>query len=428
MTGRNARGVSLIELMVALLIGTILVLGLVEVFAASRTAYQLSTGLARVQENGRFALDFLRRDLRMAGHLGCVNDQARFLPESVTSSRPALVSTFLTTVQQQAGDYTLPLARRPLRFDLGVEGYDARINGGGGATQSGAAVALTTTPAMAAAANEWQPALPAQLFTALRGPAGPVSDPIRNSDIIVLRYFNPVGAQVTSFAPGTPAVIRFPPSHAARLTEGVSSSPGLFGISDCMTAAVFQAQSFDATTGQVGMDNTASDLNQSGFLGQQTFVTGQAMLYRAETIVYYVGLNSDNNPALYRLRYSLAPNTNALTANREEMVEGIESLQLQYGLDSRKTVAERPTGNIGNSMIASTVAAEPDPVTAWRRVGLVQVGLLARSPDSAAAAQRDSAVASPLAPLGITVTPPDDQRYRFVYEDSIALRNRLFGN
>lgn len=425
---RRFRGVSLIELMVALLIGTILVLGLVEVFAASRTAYQLSTGLARVQENGRFALDFLRRDLRMAGHLGCVNDQARFLPENVTASRPALVSTFLTATQQAASDYAAETLR-PLRFDLGIEGYDAKVNGSGGVTQTNTAVTIPATPVVAAAASEWSPALPDSLFTDLKGGTDDEADPIRNSDIVVLRFFSPVGAQVTTFAPGAPATISFKAAQAARLTENVTSPPGLFGITDCMTAAVFQATSLTEGTppgdGNVTVNTTG--LNESGFLGQQNFVTGQSMLYRAESLVYYVGLNAARSPALYRLRYSLAPNGTAIVPNREEMVDGIESMQLQYGLDSRLTAANRPTGNMGNGMVASAVDAQADKVTAWRRVGLVQVGLLARSPDTAAALQRDAA-APPLAPLGVNITPPNDQRYRFVYEDSIALRNRLFGN
>lgn len=70
-----AAGLSLIELMIALLISSILLIGVIQVFAASRTAYQLSQGIARNQENGRFAMDFLTRDIRMAGHAGCVNDQ-----------------------------------------------------------------------------------------------------------------------------------------------------------------------------------------------------------------------------------------------------------------------------------------------------------------------------------------------------------------
>lgn len=420
-------GVSLIELMVALLIGTVLVLGLVEVFAASRTAYQLSAGLARVQENGRFALDFLRRDLRMAGHLGCVNDQARFLPENVTTSNPPLVSTFLTPVEQAANNFGAELLDA-LRFDTGAAGFDAKIGGSGAATGSGSTVTLAATPALASAASNWSPDLPNTLWNDLRGGNGStntLADPILNSDIVVLRFFSPVGAQVTSFVPGTSAQIGFAPSQAARLTEGVSSPLGLYGITDCRNAAVFQASTVNNTTGQIGV--AVNGLNESGLLGQQNFTVGQSMLYRAESIVYYIGLNDSQNPSLYRLRYNLAPGATDVTYVREEMVEGIESLQLQYGVDSRPTAATRPTGNIGESMLGSAVSAMTDSTTAWRRVGLIQVGLVARSPESAAAAQRDAAVAK-MAPLGVRITPPNDQRYRYVYEDSIAVRNRLFGN
>mgnify|MGYP001940377819 FL=1 len=69
-------GLSLVELMVALVISLVLMLGVVQVFIASQTASRLSEGASRVQENARFALDFLERDIRMAGHMGCVNDQA----------------------------------------------------------------------------------------------------------------------------------------------------------------------------------------------------------------------------------------------------------------------------------------------------------------------------------------------------------------
>ena len=412
-------GVSLIELMVALLIGSLLVLGLVEVFAASRTAYQLSTGLARVQENGRFAMEYLQRDLRMAGHLGCVNDQARFLPQSVTASRPALVSTFLNDAEQQAAAYGAAL--EPLRFNEGIRGYDARIGGSGAATQSGAALTLATTPATASAANNWNPVLPTRLWADLRSGQGV---PIRNSDIVVLKFFYPVGAQVTGFTPGTTATITFDNAQAQRLQEGVTN-PGLFGITDCMNAAVFQA----STSAAGALTVEANGANRSGLLGLQTFTVGQAMLHRAESVAYYVGLNGSQNPSLYRLRYVLLPGAAAPTAVKEELVEGIESLQLQYGLDSQLLATELPTGNIGVSEIASAVAARADPVTAWRRVGLVKVGMVARSPDPAASTQR-AAGTTGLSPLGVQVTAPvpNDSRYRAVYEDSIALRNRLFGN
>lgn len=408
------QGLSLIEIMVALAISALLVLGLVEVFAASRTAYQLSTGLARVQENGRFALDFLQRDIRMAGHMGCVNDQARFLPENVTPSRPALASTFLSAADQMAGKYSS--APEALRFDRGIQGFDAKIGGTGAATSSGSTITLATTPALAADANAWQPALSAGMFAAMK-------KPVQNSDVIALRFFAPQGAQMSAFTPGDPATITVNSAQADRLKEGVTN-PGLFGITDCINAAVFEA-STPLTAGSLTV--ATSGLNKSGLLGSQSFVQGQAVVYRAESVVYYVGVNDSGNPSLYRLRYSLTPASGTVTATNEELVEGVESLQLQYGQDSRTTATERPTGNIGTSVIANGVLPAGDLDTAWRRVGLVQVGVVARSPDPAASAQANAAVA-PMSALGVKVTPPSDTRYRSVYESSIALRNRLFGN
>lgn len=411
---KHVEGLSLIEILVALAISAILVLGLVEVFAASRTAYQLSSGLARVQENGRFALDFLQRDIRMAGHMGCVNDQARFLPGNVTPSRPALASTFLTAADQAAANYAA--APEALRFDMGIEGYDAKIGGNGAVTGSGSTITLATAPAKATAATAWQPQLSAGLFAALK-------NPVQNSDVVVLRYFAPQGAQMATFSPGDPATITVDGSQAARLTEG-DANPALFGITDCINAAVFQASAALAA-GTITV--ATSGLNKSGLLGSQSFVQGQAIVYRAESIVYYVGINDSGNPSLYRLRYSPGPGAGAVTHTNEELVEGIESLQLQYGQDSRTAAADRPTGNIGSSVLANAVQPAGDLQTAWRRVGLVQVGVVARSPEPAAAAQADASIA-PLSALGVNVKAPNDTRYRTVYEDSIALRNRLFGN
>lgn len=407
------RGLSLIEILIALAIGSLLVLGLVEVFAASRTAYQLSTGVARVQENGRFAMDFLQRDLRMAGHMGCVNDQARFLPENTTGTRLALASTFVpaaTPDDYDAVDHTA------LRFDLGIVGYEAS------GTASGDTVDLTTAPTAAGAATDWSPAIPADVYADM-------GNAVADSDVVVLRYFSPVGAQVTGFDPAAvPVSITFDPAQGAPLGEGVTN-PGLFGISDCMNAGVFQATNFNAGAGSISI--SATGLNNDTLTGNESFVAGQANVYRAESIVLYVGVNGQGNPALFRLRYTAAPGAGAVTAIPEELVEGVESIQLQYGQDSATDVGSRPTGNIGGSRIASELLPAGNPVEAWRRVGLVQIGLVIRSSEPAAAFQREEdagAGVTRLSALGVVVQAPQDTYYRAVYEDSIALRNRLFGN
>src|SRR5690606_34540503 len=69
---RLQAGLTLAEILVALAVSSILLAGMVQIFASSRTTYHMQDGLSRMQENGRFALDFLTRDLRMGGYFGCL--------------------------------------------------------------------------------------------------------------------------------------------------------------------------------------------------------------------------------------------------------------------------------------------------------------------------------------------------------------------
>jgi Tfp pilus assembly protein PilW len=63
-------GLSLIELMVSILLGVILSSGIIAVYLESKRNYAAEEELARIQENGRFALDLLKRELSMAGFYG----------------------------------------------------------------------------------------------------------------------------------------------------------------------------------------------------------------------------------------------------------------------------------------------------------------------------------------------------------------------
>jgi type IV pilus assembly protein PilW len=73
-TIRSSRGLSLIELMVALTIGSLLIIGAVSVYVQSRNTYSVNETLSRLQENARFALSMIEPDLRLANHWGMTSD------------------------------------------------------------------------------------------------------------------------------------------------------------------------------------------------------------------------------------------------------------------------------------------------------------------------------------------------------------------
>lgn len=68
---RRQGGFSLVELMIALVLGLMVVGGSVAIFTGQRVTTRLSGEMADVQADGRIALDALARDARAAGDFGC---------------------------------------------------------------------------------------------------------------------------------------------------------------------------------------------------------------------------------------------------------------------------------------------------------------------------------------------------------------------
>lgn len=67
------RGLSLIELMIGILLSSLLLLGVLQIFDSNRDTMRMQVAYSRVQESGRFAADFLVMEIRMADYWGCVS-------------------------------------------------------------------------------------------------------------------------------------------------------------------------------------------------------------------------------------------------------------------------------------------------------------------------------------------------------------------
>jgi len=65
---RRQTGLSLVELMIALVVGLLLLGGVIEIFVANKQTYRVADASARIQENARFATEILGRYLRIAGY------------------------------------------------------------------------------------------------------------------------------------------------------------------------------------------------------------------------------------------------------------------------------------------------------------------------------------------------------------------------
>lgn len=120
------RGLTLVELMIAMTLALAIVAAVTYVYIQGKTGYRVQDARSRLQENARLAYSLISRDLVMAGHFGCVKLQADFNqtpPISslrITASQPVITSDigWLELDKDQAS------GTRMLDPGVVVRGYD----------------------------------------------------------------------------------------------------------------------------------------------------------------------------------------------------------------------------------------------------------------------------------------------------------------
>jgi type IV pilus assembly protein PilW len=81
----NRKGITLIELLVALVLGALLVGGIYRLFVSQNRAYAVQDQVVDIQQNIRGAMEILIRDLRMTG---CDDDTTpEITPGGTTKTR-----------------------------------------------------------------------------------------------------------------------------------------------------------------------------------------------------------------------------------------------------------------------------------------------------------------------------------------------------
>lgn len=71
---KRQSGISVIEVMIAMVLGLFLLGSIVQFFAQTRQSNRVHEATARMQETGRMALEILSRDIRMADFWGCASE------------------------------------------------------------------------------------------------------------------------------------------------------------------------------------------------------------------------------------------------------------------------------------------------------------------------------------------------------------------
>ena len=118
------RGFSLVELMIALLISSLLVIGVVNVFAGNQAARRTQESLSEIQNNGRVAINWLKHDLRMAGNTALTYSRSPIQATTVAAMAPTITNNCFTTATQ-AFDWALavlpPAVGEPAPMAFGLD-------------------------------------------------------------------------------------------------------------------------------------------------------------------------------------------------------------------------------------------------------------------------------------------------------------------
>lgn len=169
------------------------------------------------------------------------------------------------------------------------------------------------------------------------------------------------------------------------------------GSNDLTIAA--EADIFRVTS----VDTTNSQLNHATALSQQ--YENDAVIKRLQTVTYTIGAGSIVDatgvaePALFRSEF----------ANNQELIEGVENMQILYGVDTNND-------NYANQYVTSNNAGT------FRNVVSIRIMLLVRSTEDFVTDQ------SQVIPFPFSTSPdanPGDRRIRQVFTSTIALRNQV---
>ncbi|MBV1879783.1 MAG: PilW family protein [Pseudomonadales bacterium] len=333
MRSRLPGGFSLVELMISLALGSVVTAGVVQLFVANSETHTLLQGQSRMQESARFALSFIGRQVRQAGYRGCFSK----------------IDDLNSAIR--------PLGNLPYEFDLrfGVFGYNA------------------------VGADMWSPSLDQlpntddanSVFKTTYnygvGAGIALDEVISGTDVVTFRHLSQVEARIGKYVEGgvvkdfsvliPPERPRMPTSSLTSIVDmvvGIQAGWAEFDqdhlvmVHDCEKATIFRVTTAnpwgrngdlspaaapavaDLTVGHdlANADATANTIPELALVN--TFGV-DAAVSAIESHTFFIaageGRNNDGNPPLSLWRKS------GLRAPIE-LVEGVEDLQVLYGVDT----------------------------------------------------------------------------------------------
>jgi type IV pilus assembly protein PilW len=383
---RLQRGFSLIEMMVALTLGLLVSLGIITLFSATGKTNRVQASLARLQENGRFAITRINDDLRMSVGQFCSN-----------SSTDAKLLNFSANGEQagprqpnmRVNNFFFPdIGNTPLNGFISpryfMQGYECDATSCSPATPAAKSPQTTTFPAMGTTAGSR----------------------VKGTDVLTIRYQRGTGWPTIACTGGATGTFSVQPSAGdATITPAAPADPDMsFGagdialITDCNTTEIFTVKnavaSGKATTyPKVDLVPNDSGVNAPTCFGNFSSNDVRAFNFSKDfiTVSYYLKLKANPSPdapsgsmisSLYR-RYGYgAPTLLNPDPREDELVEGVERLDFLYGVEAKDGTISYLTAKDVDLITSCPSLATSEAKCGWRSIRSIEVHMLVNTVDS----------------------------------------------
>ncbi len=365
---KSQRGFTIIEVMVAVTLSLIVLAGVTQIYLGSKTTYKMQEASSEVQESGRFAMDFISKDVRMAGYIGCANPDFVAITNNIDDTKAGnagartTAATFVGTNGIIGYDYDGTIANFPADLvNYGLAAYDP-LN-----PVTGDVIGETSILYMQGA----------------RGCEG--------GDIVC---HNNASAAAKA-CPGAIGNVNSAEYRIANNDTCQIAQNDIVLLSNCVTADIHAVTNVPNGSNYVTIAHSNS-LNKSSSLSA-SYGSGSS-LYRMSVQIYYIGIGASGRPALFR---SELQGNNMV---KEELVEGVYDMDITYGED--------PDGDDAPNRYVTAAA-----VTNWEEVVSAGISLFTRS-------RRDGVTEVP-SPYRFNAANVTDSRLRRDFSSTITLRNRV---
>ncbi len=435
---RVPRGLSLVEILVALTLALFLVGGIIHLLVSSRATYRLAEAKARAQENGRYALHLLAKELRPSRSTACRNIAQEELEGTLTVTACTLLADPVGCTGETKFGTQVPL------------GYSQ--------SQKGTA--------------DWLSGLPGLANTGTRGAVGQRwlrGDLLVFWGVIGEGFYASHDTLVTDSAVDLAAPIQLTPATETAQLEKADIEPGrLVMISDCEASDVFtmtdpaenQGKQKASRELQHGLTFKGSRVNRVETLAKSYNRRGSALspgatvrarVFPFDLRVYFVCCmdqttgslqtrvaNCDRDPGRYRpalCRWSASRGTTASlaidVADMRVTYEGRldpsspevkdRNTQVRFG-DLNTGTADGEDGEAQAAMLPSAAWVQARGL--WDQVASVRVEILVTGGTEVRATDAAAALAASRARTGLGAGISADKRLYEVFDTSIAIRAR----